>query len=124
MDLSWLKRQLRQPGYPSFEDAQRLLDAIDGVYEDAQEYETALRYGDQDVNPYPEMSRFVKDNAEILVHVLLRIPSVGMQGVLDAMIEAKGYEGVLQALEGWKKRPKEVEALDEELLQDLDEHPF
>ena len=95
MNLSWLKRQLRKTGYPSFEDAQRLLDAIDRVYEDAQEYETILLHGDQDINPYTEMSRFVKENAGILVHVLLRIPSVGMQGVLDAMIASKGYEDVL-----------------------------
>jgi hypothetical protein len=124
MELSWLKRQLRQPGYPPFEDAQRLLDALDRVYEDAQEYETILLHGEQDINPYTEMSRFVKENAGILVHVLLGIPSVGMQGVLDAMIASKGYEGVLHELEEWRMRPREIEIQDEKFLQDLGDHPF
>ncbi len=124
MELSWLKRQLRQPGYSSFEEAQDLLDAIDRIYEDAKEYEEMLLKGGQNINPYEAMSRFVKSNTEMLAHVLISLPSVGMQRVLDVMIETKGYEGVLQELEAWKKRPKEVETLDEEFLQDLGDHPF
>jgi hypothetical protein len=122
MELSWLKRQLRKPGYPSFEEAQDLLDAIDRVYEDAQEYEQTLLH-DGEINPYEEMSHFVKENAEMLVHNLLLFPSIGVQGVLDVLIASKGYEGVLHELEEWKKQPHEKARLNEEFLEDL-EHPW
>jgi len=124
MYLSWLKRQLRNSEYFSLKEAQDLLDAIDRVYENAREYEEILLRGGQDVHPPEEMSQFVKENAEMLIHILITIPSVGIRGIVDTMIASKGYDSLLSELEDWRTHPQKVVAQDDAFLPDLGNHPF
>ena len=122
MELTRLKRELRKGGSPIFEEALALFDAIDQVRENAESQEEWLRQSENLTEA--DIAQFVIESTDLLTHTLLTLPSVGLPGLLSAILERQNYEDVLQCLETWKRLRSEAAAKRDEELGDLDDHPF
>ena len=122
MKLTRLRRFLRQNSHLSFSDAQKMLDMIDIIGEDAENYEYWMQQ--EDITPKEdEMKKFVIINVKRSLELFTGIELVGMQGIIDSLATEVGYERVLEALQNWKKDNDERIRLDKE-FEELDDHPF
>ena len=123
MDLSRLRRELRIVGYDSYTEALALLDALDIVHEDAEQYESRMR--DSDGIQEEHMIDFLRNGLETLVRELVRIESIGVDGVLSALTSQVGQRRVSEALENWKEQhDEEAASYDDDTPGDLDTHLF
>ena len=122
MELTRLRRFLRESTtVSSYADMQALLDMIDSVYEEAQDYKDHMQGG---VHPDESfIGRTVTEQAKSLVIGLANLEAMGVYGVLSALIEAYGYNVVSSAFEDCKKAQEAMIDL-ENPFADLEDHPF
>ena len=122
MELTRLRRDIRQVGGDARGEAQELLDALDVVHEKAEDdLEAALARGcsleERDLWDH------IQESSDHLVRVMtLYMQSIGTEGMVAKLVETVGYERVEKALADWKKAYDA--RLAENDLGDLDDHPF
>ena len=122
MELTRLRRDIRQVGGDARREAQELLDAIDVVYEKAEDdleapLARACTLEERDIRDY------IQESSDHLVRMMtLFMPSISVEGMVAKVVETVGYERVEKALGDWKKAYDARMAADD--LGDLDDHPF
>lgn len=122
MELTRLRRDIRQVGGDARHEAQELLDAIDVVREKAEDdleapLARACSLEERDLWDY------IQESSDHLVRVMtLYMQSIGVEGMVAKLAETVGYERVEKALADWKKAYDARVAADD--LGDLDDHPF
>lgn len=123
-DVTRFRRDLRNIGFVTSDDALALLDLLDMVYEEAEAFEDGLKPNTNYRIDLTEtnITEFVEENADRLVVGLARIEYIGIQGVIDDLVAYGGYERVEAALADKKRRDAEYKIALEE-LGDLGDYP-
>jgi hypothetical protein len=124
MELTRLRRDIRQVGGEARVEAQTFLDTIDVVREKAEDdLEAALARGcsldERDIWD------FIQENSDHLVREMVRrMPSIGVAGMVAKLVETVGYEHIADALAEWKKADDARVAAQAEALGEFDDYPF
>lgn len=120
MELTRLRRYLRNHHTLPCQEACDLLDEIDYVYEDAQYYER--RMADGSSLDDSDMTGFVGENAERLTYALRRV--MGLENLLQVLASVIGYEKMQEMIGTLKTEWEEKERQSREELGELNDHPF
>lgn len=120
MELTRLKRALRMGGGATFEQALALLDTVDLVHEDAERYEGQLRSG-SGISEH-DMVRFLEENTQELVASLCALQSVGVRGVLQALLSRVDLETFVNEVEAILLREQAWDMI--KRFADLDDYPL
>lgn len=119
MDLTRVRRMIREGQSDEHQKAaQTLLDGVDTVREDLEEYEY-YAFTDHQAFTAQDAKQFVDTTTRTLIEALVH--SIGLEEVirkLDAHIDLDELQRIVTQLQ------EEHRAYSEDALGDLDEHPF
>lgn len=118
MELTRLRRLLREYEGHGYDDLRALTDACDRFREEIETHEDALRRGEgvsSDALAYT-----VETQAKALVATILSIPGMAPR-VWNALVETQGYKWVQLHMERERQSRESVEY---DALHELSEHPF